>query len=121
VELTSTIPTCGKCAPPEGAEADLWVVTTIRETAASAMDKSSCCGVQNWAARSKAIEQEKAGMTVKHAFDEELGRLLEMARQALPPQGAQYQPQQATQASSWPWQVPQLPARTSDHTPPSSA
>ncbi|MCK1503147.1 hypothetical protein [Bradyrhizobium sp. 188] len=47
-------------------------------------------------------------------LDEELGRVLKLATEMTPvPQELQLQQTQ----SSWPWQVPQVPTYTSDHTP----
>jgi hypothetical protein len=87
----------------------------LRFVASEAIDKPPRQGYLNQAGPD--FKAKESGMTEKHVFDEELGRLLEAARHALPPRVEQYH-QQPTQASAWPWQVPQLPAQTSDHTPP---
>jgi hypothetical protein len=52
--------------------------------------------------------------TENKQLDEELGRILKIATEMTPiPQ--ELQPQQTQ--SSWPWQVPQAPTYTTDHTP----
>jgi len=54
-------------------------------------------------------------MTDHFTLDEELRRVLVAAQQPIP--ALELQQFTLTQSSIWPWQVPQTPAYTSDHTP----
>jgi hypothetical protein len=53
-------------------------------------------------------------MNEQRNLDEELRRLLSGASRTAP-LGVEMQQPKHTQSSAWPWQVPQVPAHTSDH------
>jgi hypothetical protein len=53
-------------------------------------------------------------MTDPKKLDDELSRLLEAVK--LPPEVPERQQLQQTQHFTWPWQVPQVPAYTTDNT-----